>query len=142
MTKIIEDKVYNDINKLSSKYVFLVEEFAGFIVEYKINHDQIMKSMLDEIKKYVIFDDTQEQKEIYESVIDSEDEDISDTDSEDEDISNIDSNDKIINCEIKESIIDIEMKEPIIDSEAKELTINDEDETKQSIIYEKKLVMF
>ena len=52
----LEDKEYNDINKLGMKHIFLVEEFAEFIIEYGINHNQIMKSILDQIKKYVIFD--------------------------------------------------------------------------------------
>ena len=160
LTKIIEDKEYNDINKLSEKYIFLAEEFTGFIVEHEINHDQITKSILDHMKKYVIFDETQEQEEIDESVsdIDSKDEDISDantdSDSENEDISDTDSNDKIKesiinsknkdisdtdnNDKIKESIVNNEgeTKESVINNEIKESIINNEGETKESIIYD------
>ena len=160
LTKIIEDKEYNDINKLSEKYIFLVEEFTGFIVEHEINHHQITKSILDHMKKYVIFDETQEQEEIDERVsdIDSEDEDISDansdSDSENGDISDTDSNDKIKesiinsknkdisdtdnNDKIKESIVNNEgeTKESVTNNEIKESIINNEGETKESIIYD------
>ena len=148
LTKIIEDKEYNDINKLSEKYIFLVEELAGFNVEYEINHDQITKSILDHMKKYVIFDETQEQEEIDESVsdIDSEDEDISDTDSEDEDISDTNSDSESENEDISDTDSNDKIKESIINSKNKDISdtdnndkikesiVNTEGETKESII--------
>ena len=72
-------------------HIFLVEEFGGFTAKYEISHNQIIESILNHIRKYVVFNKMQRQNN---SDIDSTDEDNSGTDSTDENNSDTDSTDE------------------------------------------------
>ena len=56
----LEDKEFDNVDRLKMDHIDLVEEFASFMIKYEINQNQIAKSVLDIMKVYVILNEKQE----------------------------------------------------------------------------------
>ena len=141
--EIINDENVNTFSKLNLKYFYLAKEFRNFILKYKISHDHITESILNDIIKIPIEYILHRRQSDY----DTDSETGSDDDDGNDNNSTIDNNlqsmindiskEKTISNNLKQLLISNLLKQSIVNKILKDSTINNKESIIDDVLNEK-----